>query len=710
MKKYIILLISFLSLLCCDNIFAQQKKAIYLYGKNGVFDAIACSKIEGIIYEDNGTCINQIIKTKDSTNVIPVSKIDSISFDVPQNVPMQIPQEDLNGWEYGYSLGDEYLVAYRDSTDYAFVMMINKSGEDAENSLILCFNDNYEVASVGNLKHMYDVKYEDDKIILFRINEEGFYEEQVVFIQKQDGVQNKAKKAMPSLETMGNFFLNGFNFISNIQSGLTIGDDIVTPTMNWNWNWAQLGKLGIDSGMFWVGLKVNPLTGLIITYFESSIGHYIKQDAERKRNAMYVDCEISIDEIKPENGNTVVYATVRNANNLPDYLVNMYDPTPNENTRNIVSCGIVVRAHKEFVNAHVFDYKSQETQLNGDIQYGAVSNFAFTIPGLDLTKNLSTFYFRPYLTSTRLMNNRGDVSECHIKYGEIVPYTAFNGNINEFRQYDALYSTDANNYGFVMFQTTINATINSLDDIEEWGIYVYDLNGSGVYDYYPSEYKAAKLEDWIDIDFNINKDEFDEINTDYFLASKKIKIGVYKKIKNPTGMYDYLSYFYSEPQEYELVYDEKPSLTFTSASLGGTETYTDENGEPYYCATEINATYLAKGTFWVNTTDLVVIQGTATDNVGYWETLNDGESPFSVYYQYPYGGDNLSAFKFDMVISEDNRISSTNAIQVSGSPYVTNIAIINNSSEAKAVQTNTQKKPIGDNSHKARYVLRLKKD
>jgi len=48
-----------------------------------------------------------------------------------------------------------------------------------------------------------------------------------------------------------------------------------------------------------------------------------------------------------------------------------------------------------------------------------------------------------------------------------------------------------------------------------------NLNNSGVYDYYPSEFKAAKLDDFIDIDFNINKSEFEEVNYQEYFASKK---------------------------------------------------------------------------------------------------------------------------------------------------------------------------------------------
>ena len=129
--------------------------------------------------------------------------------------------------------------------------------------------------------------------------------------------------------------------------------------------------------------------------------------------------------------------------------------TENEKTRNLVSCGIVIRVGNDYVTTHLYDFKSQETQLNGDIRYGSEAYFTFTIPGVNLTNNLATFYFKPYLTSTRIKTRRGDVDEGHIKYGETVPYQAFNGEIVEFKQYDSQYSTDANNSGFATFDETL---------------------------------------------------------------------------------------------------------------------------------------------------------------------------------------------------------------------------------------------------------------
>lgn len=552
MKKHGLYILVLLSFFTFNETFAQQKKAAYIYRNDNLFEAFACAEIDSITYELESGISNQVIWTKEGINLIPISTIDSISFEVPKNIFLQIPEEDLNGWDIGYSLGDEYVVAYFDEIDSTLVTLTNKNGGEEDAGLIICYDVDGNVIKVGNVTKLFDVQYIDNNIVLSRINDEGFFEEEIIPIL--DNYPSLAKQSTSTTQFSYFWYCteNGVQFLDNIQSAQSISKDLI------NWDWVQMAK---DVGITTLGVLIgrNPLTGTIWTVGQWYINLCIRQLNERDRKVMYRDCTIEIDEIRPDNGNCVVYATVNNANTLYDYLVNMYDRTENEKTRNLVSCGIVIRIDNDYVTTHLFDFKSQEIQLNGDIRYGSEAYFTFTVPGVNLTNNLSTFYFKPYLTSTRIKTRRGDVDEGHIKYGETVPYQAFNGEIVEFKQYDSQYSTDANNSGFVMFRTTVHATILSLDNVEEWGVYVYNLNGSGVYDLYPSEYKAAKLEDWIDIDFNINKDEFDEINNDYYLATKNIKLGVYQKIKNPTGTFDYLSKFYSEPLTYELVYDKKPS-------------------------------------------------------------------------------------------------------------------------------------------------------
>ena len=184
MKKYLFIFVSLLSFLLPTNVIAQQKEATYIYRNDNAFNAFACSDIDSITYEGNGINATQVIWINENAKRIPVSVIDSVSFSVPQNVLLQIAEEDLNGWEIGYSLGDEYVVAYHEESDNTLVMMKNKNGAEAEEGLTLCFNEDGEIIRVGTLGKVYDVKYEDDNIILYRINEDGLYEEEVIPINQ----------------------------------------------------------------------------------------------------------------------------------------------------------------------------------------------------------------------------------------------------------------------------------------------------------------------------------------------------------------------------------------------------------------------------------------------------------------------------------------------------------------------------------------------
>ena len=102
----------------------------------------------------------------------------------------------------------------------------------------------------------------------------------------------------------------------------------------------------------------------------------------------------------------------------------------------------------------------------------------------------------------------------------------------------------------------------------------------------------------------------------------------------------------------------------------------------------------------------LTIQGTAEDNVGYWDVMYDGNQPFTAYYQYPYAGDNLCAFRFDFLLSNGSRVPSTNAVQVSGSPTVTNISIIGANARATEPSNAPAMKSCPNQGLKSKLVLK----
>ena len=118
-------------------------------------------------------------------------------------------------------------------------------------------------------------------------------------------------------------------------------------------------------------------------------------------------------------------------------------------------------------------------------------------------------------------------------------------------------------------------------------------------------------------------------------------------------------------------------MSFTGAIINGTDIENDDDGQPSSCSTSFSVNYTAKGTFWADNVDLVITQGSAEDNVGIWDIIEDGDHSSSFYYHYPYGGANC-AFRFDYILKDGQRISSTNAVMLSGSPIITNASIINN--------------------------------
>jgi len=505
MKRISSFLLLFIALLTSFDAIAQEQEATYVFRNDNIFNSFACSEIDSITYAFVDGAAKQIVWTKDSVCDIPVTSIDSVTFETPKNVILEIPKDDLNDWDFGYSLGNEYIVGYTDSTENVLVTMINKNGGELEEGLMLCFDQEGNVVSVGNVNKIFDVQYSGDSIILYRINEDSVLVSKAIVVPQHSNSKGMRKAA-------GSVIQKVMDFIGYIQNANSIGNDFV------NWDWWQLGKDVLSTGADYV-IGKNPITGGIYTIGKFYVDSYRNQNYERQRATIYGDCTFEIDEIRNEQGSCVVYATLKGSNTMYDRLRNMYGEYANN-----VSCGILVRANNKYLTYHLHTAKSQEVSANGN---GTIANLSFTIPEISLNKDYTTYYFRPFLKSSIAQINvitgetKKNCNEGYIKYGKTIPYKCFAGEIKDFNQYSAEYSTDLNNYGFVMFNTTVHASIESLDNIDEWGVYVYNLNNSGVYDYYPSEFKAAKLDDFIDIDFNINKSEFEEVNYQEYFASKK---------------------------------------------------------------------------------------------------------------------------------------------------------------------------------------------
>lgn len=142
-------------------------------------------------------------------------------------------------------------------------------------------------------------------------------------------------------------------------------------------------------------------------------------------------------------------------------------------------------------------------------------NLGYTFP-----KPISNerYVFRSYLKSTRILNDKGQVSNGYIKYS--APYYFYDiGFIDEFSQ----ESVSENEEEYI-FECKAHASINSLENVSSWGIY-YDNGDLFPQKFSPKEYSEPSITSQssaeFEIELRIKKSDF--VNDTY----KDIKLGIY---------------------------------------------------------------------------------------------------------------------------------------------------------------------------------------
>lgn len=581
-----------------------------------------------------------------------------------QDKIMSISSDDLQGWDCGLVINDNYIVSHTDTTTKITTYLINKNGNSANCAFIIEKDEEDNIISVGNSEKTYYASYSNDSIYFTRILEDGTCEE--------DGFPKNIYST--GISTRG--VIDGtIGVIDKILTGNTLLSDL--DNMDY-WKFLQdLAVAGVTEITTSALSKFLSLpVGAVVAVIQWEINGIQSQHMSKQRQALFGPCDIKIDEVRSENGETNVYTTIANADKLSDYLVNMYDRTISERTRNLVSAYVVARKSAS-PTSRLYTYKSKGTCINMEHNTTSTLYMMFSLPKF---AGVGTYYLRPFLESSRIKNNRGQVDEGYLKYGNEVKFEVIDGSIDSFTRNKTFYSSDNNGYGFVHFQYTVTASIESLEDVEEWGVYECIHSNMGeYYEYHPSQYKNAKKTDEIELDFNVNKNEFDEIQSYNYYAEKNIKLGVYKKIKNPSGTYDYMSYFRSEPQEYKLVYDTPVSIYFTSATYNHTEPYTEPNDHKWDTETWFDVTYELQGalfidriykTLWGNWTNPGTTELSAS-------TIYDGEhqTTYGVIYKAPGSGDSYRTLE---VSGSFGTISSSNYLHyISNGSYYSTLEIVN---------------------------------
>lgn len=437
------------------------------------------------------------------------------------------------GWADGYYKGDLiltidsledgtlcYCYFYKDHTRLAVLV------EDNSVSAAL-FND-----------HAYSVSEQDDAYILYSGGTEGGLMNAISLpkaaqskaVAASRGMASRTENEWNNVPLFGGY-TKATGFIGDVKAAKGTIDNID------NGDWAGLAS---DAGDMLTGAAVGKLTvgipastmALASAPFSMVAGGV---EVQKKQNAaaLYNDCYAEITGMFKRDNVLTVNVAVHNIRSMSRYLVTLLEPNENEKTRNDVYVGVVGRwAYPPTTQRFHHDpkLKPQEEQ----IAVGAVDELvtSFTMPAPSPGEKT---FFRPYLRSTRIKNLFGGVDQVYIKYGNMKEYLGMDGEITSIKNGGSYYFHSPDG-GELKCGYTVSASIGSLDGVEEWGV-VFRMQAEGAlapyYHYFPSQYRAAKLKDDIDIgmDYTIHETEWGMTTAEVVANEKNLQLGLYAKYK-----------------------------------------------------------------------------------------------------------------------------------------------------------------------------------
>lgn len=511
--------------------------------------------------------------------------VESPSIDKIVENLCKIEDANLNGWENGYYLNSfilTYSYDYQSETCYYMI-----SDSDNVNSILFISDENGLKGLMNNSKY-YTVSTSTENSILYSLND-GQFDYKILPIYKSKTVEKR------SLQSRNNLPLyDGLSNLSGWWNYLTDASDIFGDINDKDWGkfFKDINTVIVERGIDgFVNSASGNMSGLIVAPFDMVKGS-IEECNKHNYKVMYNEAYAEITEVrKSKPGFNDIYVTVYNANTIPEYLFKYYQPEKNETTRNNVFCGLVAQCDAlPKISNNI--YQSNEYKI---VEKDAKDIYlVYTVP--EVPEGL-VYNYRPYLKSTRIKNIFGKVDEHFIKYGDCIKVKGVEGEISSFVQFKATTGIDELGTDYVQFSFSVSADIPSSENIEEWGVYLKYDDGQIVK--YPSSLNA-KIHDVFDItDQSFNYDEFDELDFYNFLAIKKIKMGLYKKYENPTGTFDYLTEYMSDPQYFDLIYDEKPSISFVEMDKVESSVVKESDDKGIYYLTRYQFQYNVIGHFWL---------------------------------------------------------------------------------------------------------------
>lgn len=162
MKRLYLIIVS---VIISFNCIAQGVgEAFYIYRNDGEFNAFFPDEVDSITYSNYDldsvyyeNIVVQAVYTQDSTYRIPLAAIDSVSFNIYEDLITEIPKQMLGDWDEGiYCMTNTYknfyIVSRSDITEdgkpYVTICMNSAGNDDPEKSIIFVFTEEGVLQSI----------------------------------------------------------------------------------------------------------------------------------------------------------------------------------------------------------------------------------------------------------------------------------------------------------------------------------------------------------------------------------------------------------------------------------------------------------------------------------------------------------------------------------------------------------------------------------
>ena len=173
-----------------------------------------------------------------------------------------------------------------------------------------------------------------------------------------------------------------------------------------------------------------------------------------------------------------------------------------------------------------------------------------------------------------------------------IPLDYCPAEIKEIKRYDAYYDRGAEKPNIMVF--SLQAALNDMTDIEEWGVFDYD-------ELMPFESVSPSASNEFYNSFPEYGGDRSRVNYSNFVFEVDGSISLYVKKRKSDGTTKLLV---GPEKEFTLRYDTKPSLVISNPAITGTEIINsktdDDSNVIYQYKTYCSYTSTVKGTFWID--------------------------------------------------------------------------------------------------------------